>query len=689
MSIIGWAYAEGVGKVDIEMKNTNVIDLQIIERMDICKIYSDEKAIKCGFKIILERTNKVVMLFKADNQCEIYNLNVQNFLKGNNVSRLKVIIRLVNLENAKKFLKNLKENGVSQSISKIRRKVKKANVDIGINYDEWFKKNKLTDEELEIQREYEFIYKPKISVIIPTYNTKVNFLKDVIESVRNQTYSNWELCIADGASIDEDTIKTLKEYEKIDKRIRVKYLKENYMISGNTNKALELVTGEYIALLDHDDLITDNALFEYVKVLNQDNTVDFMYSDEDKIDQDGKEFFDPSFKPDWSRDTFRSTNYICHFTIFSKKLLDEVGYFNHEFDGSQDYEMFLRLTEKCNKITHIPKILYHWRVHKDSTAGGMGAKDYCIDAGKRALTAHLERCGEEGIVKNGKFPGCYKIEYIIKEEKKVSIIIPNKDELDMLKVCIESIFNKTTYKNYEILIVENNSTSEEIFQYYKELTLKDNIKVITWEKEFNYSAINNYGVKSSNGEFIVLLNNDVEIISENWIEEMIMHAQRKEIGTVGAALYYKDDTIQHQGVLLGIGGVAEHLGKGLLRGEPGNMGRMFMILNVTAVTGACLMMRKELFNVLGGLNEDLGVAYNDVDLCLKAREKGYLNLVTPYAELYHYESKSRGLDISEEKINRLKKETEIFNSIWGVNKTDNYYNVNFSKQSGNFKLINN
>ncbi|HEY5525872.1 MAG TPA: glycosyltransferase, partial [Clostridium sp.] len=549
--IQGWAYKNSLEETSISIDGTDKFDKTTIKRKDVFdKFNGEEAAMNAGFSISTPYSKKIILIAKAgDSQSQI-EINPKAWIKkenqGDSISKA---LKMINSNNIKKVIREIKNNGIKATYYKSKYKIN-AKVNENVSYDKWSRKVLPTAEQLASERNHVFEYNPKISIIIPTYNTKIVFLEEVIDSVINQSYTNWELCIADGASSNQDTIKRLKEYEQQDKRIRVNYLTENYMISGNSNEALKLVTGEYVGLLDHDDLLTENALYEYVKVLNEDRDVEFIYSDEDKIDEKCEEYFDPHFKQDWAPDTFRSCNYICHFSVFAKSLLDKVGNFNHKFDGSQDYDIILRLTEKAKKIAHIPKVLYHWRVHRDSTAGGIGAKEYCIDAGRRAVQAHLDRIGEKGTVVNGAFGGCYKVNYNIDEEKKVSIIIPNKDETGTLKNCINSILSKTRYKNYEIIVVENNSKDRSIFEYYKELEIHNNIKVVTWEREFNYSAINNFGIENSDGEFILLLNNDVEVISERWIEEMVMHAQRKEVGAVGAKLYYKDDTIQHYGVVL-------------------------------------------------------------------------------------------------------------------------------------------
>lgn len=521
--IVGWAYSSCKLNVKVSLVGIEDYTIETVDRIDLFDRYGEEEeALKAGFKIKLKYRNKVNIMFTADNEKELYKMNVKRML--NPKSKINKVRNYINRQNIKKVVNSTKKYGLKETYYIVKGKLRGSKSVSGIDYNEWYREKLPSEIELQRQREYNFEYKPKISIVVPTYNTKREFLIDMIESVVNQTYSNWELCIADGASTLEETIEILKEYDEKYENIKIIYLKDNYMISGNTNEALKLVTGDYVGLFDHDDILTPDAIFEVVKVLNDDKTVDFIYSDEDKTDENKSEYFDPNFKPDWSPDTLRSYNYITHFTVFSKKLLDCVGNFDSQYDGAQDYDMFLRLTEKANKIVHISKILYHWRVHRASTAGGIGAKNYAIESATRALQSHLERIGIEGEVKQGKFLSSYKVEYKIIGNPKVSIIIPNKDNVSTLKKCINSIKNKTKYTNYEIIVVENNSEEKKTFKYYDEISKSDNIKVIKWTKGFNYSAINNFAVKNSEGEYIVLLNNDIEIISCKWIEEMLMHA---------------------------------------------------------------------------------------------------------------------------------------------------------------------
>lgn len=585
----------------------------------------------------------------------------------------------------KKTIDKIKEIGLINTIKLIANRLlhKQQNLD-GLEYMEWRKKHIPSEVDLEKQKKHRFKYSPLISIVVPTYNTPFNFLTEMIESVLSQTYTKWELCIADGASTKSETKAVLNKYAKKYSNIKVKYLDENKMISANTNEALKLAEGDYVGLFDHDDLLEPNALFEMVKMLNE-KRYDMIYSDEDKVDSKGKEFFEPHFKPDFSKYTLRSYNYITHFTLINKKILDEVGPFDSNCDGAQDFDMFLRISDKTNNIGHIPMVLYHWRVHNQSTAATADAKSYVTDAGKLALRKHLERNGIKGEVTDGLFPTSYKINYEIKGNPLVSIIIPNKDHIDDLDKCISSIRDKTDYENYEIIIVENNSEEEKTFNYYKQIEKDENIRVLYWKSEFNYSAINNFGVKEAKGEYILLLNNDVEIINKEWLSEMLMLAQQEDVGCVGAILYFDDDTIQHAGIILGIGSVAGHSHKYYPKDSFGYVGRLKVVQNLSAVTAACLLVKKKIFNEVEGLDETFKVAFNDVDFCMKVG-KNYQNIFTPYAELYHYESKSRGLEDSKEKIERFNGEIKRFGEKWGLWIEDPYYNKNLSITKEDFSL---
>ena len=546
----------------------------------------------------------------------------------NNLNKIKYYFRRYGIvETSKKVFKrvfHIKEN-------------RKSNQE---QYLIWMEKNKLTEAELEEQRNYKFKVSPKVSVVVPMYNTNEIFFKELIESIEKQTYSNWELCLADGSESENEN---LKKYMK-NENIKYKFLNSNKGISENTNEAIKMATGEYIGFLDHDDILSEDALYEIVKCINENEEAEFIYSDEDKIDQTG-ERFEPYFKPDYSPETLECNNYITHFVVVKKELIDEVGMLDSKFNGAQDFDFVLRATVKAKRVEHISKVLYHWRVHRDSTANVADAKPYAYEAGVRAVKAHIERCLKKGQVEDGQdVPGIYKIKYEIEGNPKVSIIIPNKDNVNLLKKCIESIQSLTTYKNYEIVIIENNSEKKETLEYYNEITKSENIRVInSGLKEFNYSALINFAVKNVDGEYILQLNNDTKVLTPDWLEIMIGYAQDKNIGAIGARLYYEDKTLQHAGIIIGLSGIAGNMLVNLPFGKHAYFGREAATRNVSAVTGACMFSRRELYEEVGYMDEnDFKVAFNDVDFCLKLMEKGYRNLYIPYVELYQYESKSRG-----------------------------------------------
>ncbi|ONI47976.1 hypothetical protein AN644_03195 [Candidatus Epulonipiscium fishelsonii] len=574
-----------------------------------------------------------------------------------------------------KVIGYIRKNGILATCDKIR-----TSYITYINYDKWIRNRLPSAQELYMQSKYKFKFSPIISLIVYIQNAQKNFLIEMIKSVRNQSYAKWELCIADACLENVETRKILKYYAKKDKRIKLKFLSGNHSIAEISNKALDLATGEYIALLNQDDLLAPNALFEVVKVLNQNEHIDFIYSDEDRIDESSKKYYLANFKPDFAPDLLRSQNYIGHFSIFKADLLEKVGTFHYKYGESQDYDLFLRISEITDRFYHIPKVLYHSRTYK--------LQNCKSKAGAKAIQDHIDRIGLKGKVISGKIDGVYKIKYAINNLDKVSIIIPNKDHKADLEKCINSILEKTTYKNYEIIIVENNSTSSSIKKYYKYLRKNNNIKIVRWTGEFNYSAINNFGVKFATGKYYILLNNDIEVITPNWIEEMIMYCQREDVGIVGAKLYYPDDTIQHAGVILGLSGAAGHHHILFKRKSLGYFCRLILAQNFSAVTAACLMIKASTYDEVDGLDEAFKVGYNDIDLCMKVRSLGKLVVWTPFAELYHYESKSRGYDSSQEKIERAMEEKQLFRIKWHyeLEKGDPYYNVNLTLDSWNFGL---
>ena len=570
-------------------------------------------------------------------------------------------------------------------------RIKKRFQDTEEVYNVWRKKYIPNARKLKKQRAEKLDYEPCISIIVPTYKTPEKFLKEMIDSVRNQSYENWELCIGDG-SVTEDTVKNVVEsYQKKDKRIKMLCLSENLGIAGNTNAALSIATGDYIALLDHDDILAPDALYEVVKWMNEHykDETDVIYTDEDKVSFDLKDYFEPHFKSDYNLDLIRSNNYICHLFVAGKSIVDQVGGFRKEYDGSQDYDFILRCIEQSKHVEHVPKVLYHWRCHPGSTAANQESKMYCYEAGKRAIEDHLKRRGEDGCqVVMTEHLGFYHVIYPIREHKKVSIIIPNKDQKEILERCIESIIQKTDYKNYEIIIVENNSTTNEIFEYYKTIEQRENIRVVIWKDKFNYSAINNFGVKYANGEYLLFLNNDIEVIRENWLSEMLANVQRKEVGIVGAKLLYPDNMVQHAGVIIGMGGIAGHPLSRHPADDCGYFARGIIQQNLNAVTAACMLTKKEVYEKVKGFEEKLAVAFNDIDLCLKVRKASYLIVYDPEALLYHHESISRGKEDTLEKRNRFEGEVDYMAKKWKdvLEKGDEYYNPNLSLLSGNFEL---
>lgn len=570
-------------------------------------------------------------------------------------------------------------------------RIKKRFQDTEEVYNVWRKKYIPNARKLKKQRAEKLDYEPCISIIVPTYKTPEKFLKEMIDSVRNQSYENWELCIGDG-SVTEDTVKNVVEsYQKKDKRIKMLCLSENLGIAGNTNAALSIATGDYIALLDHDDILAPDALYEVVKWMNEHykDETDVIYTDEDKVSFDLKDYFEPHFKSDYNLDLIRSNNYICHLFVARKSIVDQVGGFRKEYDGSQDYDFILRCIEQSKHVEHVPKVLYHWRCHPGSTAANQESKMYCYEAGKRAIEDHLKRMGEDDCqVVMTEHLGFYHVIYPIREQKKVSIIIPNKDQKEILERCIESIIQKTDYKNYEIIIVENNSTTNEIFEYYKTIEQRENIRVVIWKDKFNYSAINNFGVRYANGEYLLFLNNDIEVIRENWLSEMLANVQRKEVGIVGAKLLYPDNMVQHAGVIIGMGGIAGHPLSRHPADDCGYFARGIIQQNLNAVTAACMLTKKEVYEKVNGFEEKLAVAFNDIDLCLKVRKAGYLIVYDPEALLYHHESISRGKEDTLEKRNRFEGEVDYMAKKWKdvLEKGDEYYNPNLSLLSGNFEL---
>lgn len=684
----GWAFSyekepitfsilNAAGKeVEFDYKSKGRVDLYSLSMVD-------EDQIDCGYTIKWKGNAKEKYSFVLKTKNYQSKEILQEKRSSQNVlSKVPKLFKMLSYQHFKNGFRILKKKGFSGVIDRIVHGSSN-----WAEYDEWFNATKVTEEELERHRNTEFEFAPMISIIVATFNTKEEYLKEMIDSVRNQSYSNWQLCIGDG-STNDSVEKYVKEHYGDDSRIVFKKLEKNYGISGNMNGALELVTGDYVGLFDHDDLLTPDCLYEFVASM-QEVHHDCVYSDEDKLNDKTKKFEDPHFKPDFSIDLLCSHNYITHFFVVNMDIVRKVGGMRSEYDGSQDHDFIFRCVEQANSVHHVPKILYHWRMHPLSTAMDPESKMYCYTSGKKAIESHFKRIGIDATVEMLPRPlyGMYHCKYTVKDHPLVSILIPNYNHKDLLKGCIESLMNVNTYSNMEIVIVENNSTEQEIFDYYKELEeTYSNVKVIYYEGDFNYSKINNYGVKYTHGEYILFLNNDTKVIEPDSIEDMLGVCQREDVGAVGAKLLYEDDTVQHCGVVVGYHGYATAAFSLIDRNDFGYMGRPRVSWDVSAVTAACLMTKREIFDEVGGFDEDFKVACNDVDLCLKIRSLNKWIVEDVFSVWYHYESKSRGLEDTPEKQARFQSEIARFQKKWPeiLKNGDPFHNPNFDLDKGPF-----
>lgn len=647
-------------------------------RKDITDYYLEgEYVLPAGFEIELEnpKTNRVKIEFTTPHKSTVHHVNLKYETGKKSISLF---------PNLKKAWGYNKQYGFRIMMQKAVNKLFGSG---SFDYNKWIKEHQASDEELASQRNTKFHYEPLFSIVVPVYKPDNRFFADMLKSVLAQTYSKWELCIADGGNTVE---KTVKEICKGDTRVKYKALDHNYGISGNTNEALDMAVGDYIVLGDHDDIIRPDALFECASVINKNPDTDVIYSDEDKLDTYRNKRVLPNFKPDYSPDYLRCINYICHLFVFSRKLYEKVGKFNSEFDGAQDYDMILRCCEQAAGIIHIPKILYTWRIHGNSTAGNPESKRYAFIAGQNAIKAHLDRVGLKADVSEvNDAVGLYRVKYRLDSEPKISILIPNKDHHEDLDKCIRSIVNRQDYNNYEIIVIENNSVEDDTFKYYNKIEKEfDCIKIVYYEGGFNYSKINNFGVKYATGEYFLLLNNDTEMIGTDCLRELMSYGIREDVGIVGAKLLYEDDTVQHAGVIMGLGSLAGHAFVNNAKDDGGYQSRANIPQNLSAVTAACLLTRRSVYEEVGGLEEDLQVAFNDVDYCMKVRDKNYLVVYNPYALLHHYESKSRGYEDTREKIERFEKEATYLNRKWEkiIREGDPYYNVNLTLSKSDFSL---
>ena len=657
-----------------------------IVRSDVIQEEGLEPDYACGFVIEVPRKkvtcSKMVLKFWNDLTSKQEVIDMKEFDYKNSVRGR--VLNVQRRENKARNLQVLKSRGVGGFVDFVKEEIYTESE----KYAYWWKKNQVTAKELKEQAAHRFSYEPKISIVIPLFNTPEKYLKELIDSVVAQSYGNWELCLADG-STSPKTGAYIKKHYGSESRIVYRKIEENLGIAGNTNFAISMGIGEFMMFCDHDDVVAPNALFECVKAINENPKTDIVYTDEDLINSDGIVHSSPRFKPDFNFDFLRSINYICHIFMVRKSLIDRVGMLRKEYDGAQDYDFILRCCEQTEHIAHVPKVLYHWRAHDNSTAGNPESKQYAVDAGKRALEEHYRRMGYDAVVENTGIFIVYRTIMKVQGNPKVSVIILNKDHREDLEKCVVSIEEKTDYPNYEIIVVENNSELPETFAFYEELQRRySNVKVVTWDGPFNYSAINNYGAEYATGDYYLMLNNDIEVISPSWMSEMLGYCQREDVGIVGAKLYYSDDTVQHAGVVVGVGGFAGHILTRFRKGETGYFGRLVTIQDTSAVTAACLMIKKSIYQLIGGFDEEFVVALNDIDLCLKVRALGQLVVFNPYAELYHYESKSRGFEDTPEKKARFKKEIKRFREKWGeiLSKGDPYYNPNLTLVRGDCSI---
>lgn len=681
----GWAAFGQPLQIRLESKDRKKIpcEIQRMKRVDVQNQFQEaEIEEKCGFffELHYQDLKEFYLIFEAEG--------------GRTLRLVHLQPALVLAEKAggyyKKGCRFLKLHGVTALTGKVMEKLTRGRKE-NMVYSKWLPCHLPTKKELEQQRQVEFPWKPLFSVVVPLYKTPEKYLLRLIESMKEQTYTHWELCLSDGSGENSPIRELLEQAVREDGRIKVISHKEPLQISENTNAAIAAASGEYIVFADHDDELLPHALYECAKALNQNRELEVLYSDEDKMSMDGHKFFQPHFKPDFNIDLLCTVNYICHLFVAKKTLIDQVGMLRKEFDGAQDYDFIFRCVERAGekKIHHIPKILYHWRSHEDSTSENPESKLYAFEAGKRAVQAHYDRIGVQAQVSKGEFLGLYRTKFLREKDPLISIIIPNKDHIDDLKRCMDAIENRSTYRNYEFIIVENNSENPETFAYYQQLeTVNPRVRVVYWKGIFNYSAINNFGVQYAKGEYLLLLNNDTEIINEDCLEELLGYCTRSDVGAVGARLYYEDDTIQHAGVVIGFGGIAGHCFVQQKRGFTGYCHRIICAQDYSAVTAACMMVKREAYEKVGGLSEEFEVAFNDIDFCLKLGRAGYHIVYNPYAELYHYESKSRGLEDTPEKVARFNREIAMFEKRWPdiLRDGDPYYNPNLTLDSQDFSL---
>ena len=681
LTIKGWV----VNQTDSDDVFVQSTDGKILEctitrhrRPDVeeAKGISEEEKRNLGFGITVNLENihnqNICICFRGQDVQKTYTVNVKKLKREN--TGLYQQMKILSLETRLKNYAYIKENGIGRFVRYVRNSQLK---DGDQDYEDWLKDHEAFRKELKRQKNAVFSYSPLISIVIILADTDEKRLKNVIDAYTDQTYGNWQLCLVD-ANDGEETGEFLRKKYKKEIRISYKKVTENKGNSGNLNAALKLAMGNYILFADQETVPAPDALFWMVKAVTE-KKADMIYTDEDQISADGKQHYNPQFKPDFNLFRLRENNYIGEFWAVRKEVMEQTGWFSPEYDGAQNFDMLLKCSEQAQQIVHIPRILCHSM--KDERAAAPEQQQKAWEAGKTALEDHYHRVQISASVELADKIGWYRSHLDIQGQPQISIIIPSKDHINDLDLCITSIEEKTTWKNYEIIIVENNSVEKETFVYYETLKSRyPNIRILTWKKEFNYSAINNFAVREAQGEYLLFLNNDVEIITDSWLEEMLQLCQQKDVGMVGAKLYYPDDTIQHAGVVVGLGGVAAHVLCKLPRDAEGYMGRLRCVQEMSAVTAACMMVKTAVFKSVDGFDEELKVAFNDIDLCMKVRSKGEKIIFTPYAELYHYESKSRGMEDTPEKQLRFSREVNCFRRKWEreLLKGDPYYSPNLT-----------
>lgn len=639
----------------------------------------DEKREKLFFSAQADCVEGKVIYFEMRNAKSFECVRLD---KWNSDGRIAGLLRKV-----KKAVRYLKRNGIKATLVRVEARLGK---DKNAIYGHWLEKYGVTEQELEEQRktQTQFPLRPKFSIAVPLYRTEERFLRELIASVQNQTYDNWELCFADGSEDEGAALSGIvSEYQKQDSRIRYRILEKNYGISQNMNAAMEMAEGDFVTPVDHDDTLAPNALFEFVKAINEEPSTEVLYSDEDKVDATGSNYFEPHFKPDYDLDFLLTNNYICHLFAFKREFLNHTEGFRSEFDGSQDFDFILRCCEMAKNVYHVPKVLYHWRCHFESTAANPQSKLYAFEAGRRAAEEHYKRLGIPARVEHAEFNGLYRTHYEWEEKPLVSVIIPNRDKVEDLSRCIESVL-WSLYSNYEIIIVEHASKNEETVSYYEKLRKEhDNIRILNYEGEYHPAKMMNFGEKEAMGEYLLFLNPDTQMINEKCIDEMLGHCMRSDVGIVGAKILYEDDTIQHAGIVLGLGGTFGYVFRGKSRYFAGYESRVMCAQNYSAVSGLCMMVKKSVFEEVGGMSEEYVNAYYDIDFCLKVRNLGKLIVYNPSAELFYYGEKTEAI-LSLDNTKGAAKDAEILLGKWRkvIEAGDPYYNPNLTVEKLDFSL---